>query len=199
MNFEKLKFYLPHSVFIELPIMASKFDINNVLRVSHFLGQCNHESGGFKFTKENLNYSGKGLMTTFPKYFPDDSLIKYYQRNPEKIANRVYAGRMGNGSEFSGDGSKYCGRGYIQITGKNNYVEFGKFIDDDLVLNPEKVSTHYPLLSAAWFFSKSKLNELSDLGSTNDIITRVTKKINGGTNGLKERIELFKKYYILLS
>jgi putative chitinase len=199
LNLNRLKGHIPDSVIAQIPETAAKFGIDTPLRLAHFLAQCGHESGGFRLTKENLNYSAKGLKGIFAKYFKEAGLAESYERKPEKIANRVYGGRMGNGPESSGDGSKYCGRGYIQLTGKDNYVAFGKSINEDMTLNPEKVSTHYPLLSAAWFFTKNGLHKLADGGATEAVVTQITKRVNGGTIGLPDRIKHFKEYYSLLA
>lgn len=196
MKTEKLEGHIPDSVLKQIPDTISKFEINTPLRLAHFLAQCAHESGGFKVTSENLNYSAEGLKKTFPKYFPD-TLSESYARQPEKIASRVYGGRMGNGDESTKEGYKFRGRGYIQLTGKDNYVAFGKIIKEDLVKSPDLVSTKFPLLSAAWFFSKNCLKKC-DAGETDEVVTSVTKCVNGGTNGLSERIKYFKKYYNLL-
>jgi putative chitinase len=163
------------------------------------LAQCGHESGGFKATQENLNYSAKGLLGIFGKYFREAGLAESYQRNPQKIASRVYGGRMGNGPESTGDGFKFRGRGYIQLTGKDNYTAFGKAINEDMTANPDKVATHYPLLSAAWFFTKNGLHKMADEGSTDAVVTKITKRVNGGTIGLADRIKHFKEYFSLLS
>ena len=199
LKLDKLKGHIPDSVIAQIPETAAKFGIDTPLRLAHFLAQCGHESGGFRLTKENLNYSAKGLKGIFSKYFKEAGLAEAYERKPEKIANRVYGGRMGNGPESSGDGSKYCGRGYIQLTGKDNYVAFGKSINEDMTLNPEKVSTHYPLLSAAWFFTKNGLHKIADGGATDAVVTQITKRVNGGTIGLPDRIKHFKEYYSLLA
>ena len=196
---DKLKGHIPDSVISQIPETAAKFGIDTPLRLAHFLAQCGHESGGFRLTKENLNYSAKGLKGIFAKYFKEAGLAESYERKPEKIANRVYGGRMGNGPESSGDGSKYCGRGYIQLTGKDNYVAFGKSINEDLTLNPEKVSTHYALLSAAWYFTKNGLHKIADGGASDAVVTQITKRVNGGTIGLPDRIKHFKEYYSLLA
>ena len=172
-------------------------EINSKLRKAHFLSQCAHESGNFTFLSENLNYSADGLLKIFPKYF-DKALALSYARNPQKIANRVYANRMGNGDEKSGDGWKFKGRGYIQLTGKNNYVAFGKAINEDIAANPDLVATKYPLLSAAWFWSSNSLNALADKGADDASVTAITKRVNGGTIGLPDRIKHFKEYYTLL-
>jgi len=149
--------------------------------------------------KLNLNYSAKGLMGIFKKYFPTEALAKQYERKPEKIANKVYGGRMGNGPEVSGDGAKYCGRGYIQLTGKDNYTAFGKSINEDLTKDPTVVASKYALLSAAWFFNKNGLHKLADGGATDAVVTQITKRVNGGTIGLADRIKHFKEYHALLA
>ena len=198
MNLEKLKGHIPDSVIAQIPSIETKFEINTPLRLAHFLAQCGHESGGFKVVKENLNYGAKGLRSIFGKYFPTDALALAYERKPEKIANKVYANRMLNGDEASGDGYKFCGRGYIQLTGKENYTNFGKAIGVDLTATPDLVATQYPLLSAAWFFHKNGLHKLADAGATEAAVTSVTKRVNGGTIGLPDRIKHFKEYYNLL-
>jgi putative chitinase len=199
LKLEKLKGHIPDAVIAQIPDTASKFQINTPLRLAHFLAQCGHESGGFRATKENLNYSAKGLTGTFKKYFPTEAAAKPYERQPVKIANKVYGNRMGNGPESSGEGSKFCGRGYIQLTGKENYTAFGKSINEDILSNPDKVASNYALLSAAWFFSKNGLNKMADGGSTDAVVTSITKRVNGGTIGLADRIKHFKEYYSLLS
>ena len=195
---DKLKGHVPDSVIAQIPQTAAKFNITTPLRLAHFLAQCGHESGGFKAVSENLNYSAKGLRGTFGKYFPTDALANAYQRNPEKIANRVYSSRMGNGDEASGEGWKYRGRGYIQLTGKSNYAAFDKTVEDDIVNNPDLVATKYPLSSAAFFFDSNKLWGICDKGSDDASVTAVTKRVNGGTIGLADRIKHFKEYYSLL-
>jgi putative chitinase len=195
---DKLKGHVPDSVIAQIPETAAKFNITNTLRLAHFLAQCGHESGGFKAVSENLNYSAKGLRTTFGKYFPTDALANAYQRNPEKIANRVYSSRMGNGDETSGEGWKYRGRGYIQLTGKSNYISFDKTVGDDIVNNPDLVASKYPLSSAAFFFDSNKLWSICDKGADDATVTAVTKRVNGGTIGLADRIKHFKEYYSLL-
>jgi putative chitinase len=199
LKLEKLKGHIPDAVIAMIPDTAAKFQINSPLRLAHFLAQCGHESGGFKVTSENLNYSAKGLMGIFKKYFPTQQLAESYQRQPQKIANKVYANRMLNGDENSGDGFKFRGRGYIQLTGKDNYTQFGKSIGEDIASNPDIVSGKYALLSAAWFWSKNGLNKLADGGSTDAVVTSITKRVNGGTIGLADRIKHFKEYYHLLA
>ena len=199
MNLDKLKGHIPDAVITQIPGIQDKFEINTPLRLAHFLAQCGHESGGFRLVKENLNYSAKGLQGIFKKYFPNEALAKQYERKPEKIANKVYGSRMGNGDEATGDGAKFCGRGYIQLTGKDNYTAFGKSINEDICSNPDKVASSYALLSAAWFFSKNGLHKMADEGSSDAVVTKITKRVNGGTIGLADRIKHFKEYYKLLA
>jgi len=199
LKLDKLKGHVPQVVIDSIPEVATKFGINTPLRVAHFLAQCGHESGGFRLTKENLNYSAKGLMGIFKKYFPTEALAKAYERQPAKIANKVYSNRMGNGTEASGDGAKFCGRGYIQLTGKENYTAFGKSIGVDVCANPELVASQYALASAAWFFSKNGLHKIADEGASDAVVTKITKRVNGGTIGLPDRIKHFKEYYSLLA
>jgi putative chitinase len=199
LNLERLKGHIPDAVIKQIPDTAAKFQINTPLRLAHFLAQCGHESGGFRLTKENLNYSAKGLNGIFKKYFPTEADAKAYERQPAKIANKVYGNRMGNGPESSGDGAKFCGRGYIQLTFKDNYTAFGKSINEDICSNPDKVSSDYALLSAAWFFSKNGLHKIADEGAGDAVVTKITKRVNGGTIGLPDRIKHFKEYYSLLS
>lgn len=198
MDISKLKGHIPDAVLAQIPDTAAKFEINTPLRLAHFLAQCGHESGGFKLVQENLNYGAKGLLGIFKKYFPTEAKALQYERKPEKIANLVYGGRMGNGPETSGDGYKYRGRGYIQLTGKDNYTAFGKAINEDVAATPDVVATKYPLLSAAWFFNKNGLHKIADKGATDAVVTEVTKRVNGGTIGLADRIKHFKEYYNLL-
>jgi putative chitinase len=198
LKLESLRGHIPDAVIKQIPDTAAKFQIDTPLRLAHFLAQCGHESGGFRLTKENLNYSAKGLMGIFKKYFPTEALAKSYERQPAKIANKVYGGRMGNGPESTGEGAKFCGRGYIQLTGKDNYTAFGKSINEDILSNPEKVASDYALLSAAWFFNKNGLHKMADEGATDLVVTKITKRVNGGTIGLPDRIKHFKEYYNLL-
>ena len=195
---DKLKGHIPDAVIAQIPDTAAKFGITNVLRLAHFLSQCGHESGGFKAVNENLNYSADGLKKIFPKYFPGN-ISESYARNPEKIANKVYSSRMGNGDEASGDGWKYKGAGYIQLTGKSNYAAFDKFVEDDILGNPSLVATKYPLASAAFFFQSNGLWAICDKGADDATVTAVTKRVNGGTIGLADRLKHFKEYYSLLA
>jgi putative chitinase len=197
MKLEKLKGHIPDSVIAQIPEVMEKFKIDTPVELAHFLSQCGHESGGFKVVNENLNYGAKGLLGIFKKYFPTEEKAKLYERKPEKIANLVYGGRMGNGVEATGEGWKYRGRGYIQLTGKANYTEFDKIVTENIVENPDLVATKYPLLSAAWFFSKNCLGRCKD--ATDASVTAVTKCVNGGTIGLADRQKHFKEYYHLLA
>jgi putative chitinase len=197
MNTSNLK--LNTTIMAEMPLVTEKFGITNPLRMAHFLAQCSHESINFTAVRENLNYSAKALMGTFKKYFPTLELALQYERKPEKIGNKVYASRMGNGDEASGDGFNYRGRGYIQLTGKSNYKAFSDFIGEDCVANPDLIATKYPLASAAFFFNNNNLWSICDKGDTSDVVLAVTKRVNGGTNGLAERQSNFDLYNSLLA
>jgi putative chitinase len=170
-----------------------KYDISTPKRQACFMGQCLHESGGFKFLKENLNYSASALMRTWPSRFPDADVAEKYERNPEKIANKVYGGRMGNTEE--GDGAKYIGRGLIQLTGKENYANCGLGLGVDLLGNPDWLATpEYAALSAGWFWNKRNLNALADVMD----IEGMTKKINGGSIGIADRTAKINKVFDIL-
>jgi len=176
------------------------YELDSPKRIAAFLAQCGHESGGWTVFEENLNYSAKGLMGIFKKYFPDEATATAYQRQPEKIANKVYANRMGNGPESSGDGWKYRGRGPIQLTGKDNYRAFAKEMFDDwenLFNNPDWVNADrdFALMSAIWFWNKNKLNREADAGD----IKTMTRKINGGYIGLEDRIKHYEEAIHLLT
>ena len=198
LNIDKLKGHVPDSVLAQISETASKFNITNNLRLAHFLAQCSHESGGFKITSENLNYSVDGLKKIFGKYFPGN-LAESYAKQPEKIASKVYGGRMGNGDESSKEGYKFRGRGFLQCTGKENYKKLGDFLKEDLISNPDLVATKYPLSSAAFFFNSNNLWSICDRGATDEVVTSVSKRVNGGTIGLSDRIKEFKHFYKLLS
>ena len=164
-------------------------------RAAHFFGQTSHETGGFHLFSENLNYSASGLKNIFGKYFPGD-LAESYARQPMKIASRVYANRMGNGDEASGDGWKFCGRGALQTTGKGNYLAFSLNLNKpEIMTSPELVASDYAFESALFFFEKNKLWTIADQGVNDAAILALTKKINGGTNGLEDRASLTKRYY----
>jgi putative chitinase len=165
------------------------------IRAAHFFAQTAHETGGFKLFTENLNYSADGLQKIFGKYFPG-TLEESYSRNPEKIANRVYASRMGNGAEASGDGWKFRGRGALQLTGKDNYKAFSDYLKKpEIMTNPDLVATTYSFESAMFFFDKNKLWSICDQGINDAAILSLTKRINGGTHGLDDRNAKTKKYY----
>jgi len=193
MNWVKAVSYIPH-----IETVLPNFGIDTPLRKAHFLSQLAHESGGLKYSQENLNYSAKGLRSVFGKYFKTMEMAEAYARQPEKIANRVYANRMGNGDEASGDGWKYRGRGLIQLTGKENYQKFGQDHGVDCVNNPDLIlDPELALTSACWFWKKRNLNRYAD----DDDLHMVTKRINGGTNGILHRqhyLESFKRLYEVL-
>jgi putative chitinase len=186
---------VPEKVLKDLPAVAKQFNINTPARMAHFMSQVAHESGNFRSTTENLNYSASGLRETFSKYFPNDAIAKQYERQPEKIANRVYANRIGNGSEASGDGWKYRGRGYIQLTGRANYAAFDSVVPENIIANPDLVAQKYPLLASAYFWEKIGTNKnlIADTGSVED----VTRRVNGGLNGLQDRIKKYNTYAAL--
>jgi putative chitinase len=198
LNLDKLKGHIPDTVLAQIPETASKFEINTPLRLAHFLAQAAHESAGFKVFQENLNYSVDGLKKIFPKYFPGN-LSESYAKNPEKIASKVYGGRMGNGDESTKEGYKFRGRGALQTTGKENYKKLGEFLGVNLIENPDLVATKYPLASAAFFFNSNKLWSICDKGADDATVTAVTKRVNGGVIGLNQRIQEFKHFYKLLS
>jgi putative chitinase len=194
LTLEQLKQLLPKNPYVEhwhraLAQLLPDYDINTPQRIAAFVAQCAHESGGFTALKENLNYKAVTLRKIFPKYFPDDAIANHYASLPNKqeaIANKVYASRMGNGDEASGDGYRYCGRGLIQLTGKNNYQSFADSLEMDVEDVPEYLATFEGAAqSACWFWESNNLNQWADKG---DILT-LTKRINGGTIGLEDRIK----------
>jgi putative chitinase len=192
-NFTKqqLKEMIPKNPYVDqwyeaISEILPEYEITTPQRVAAFLAQCAHESGGFVFLKENLNYKAASLRRVFPKYFPDDAIAAQYAGKGEMIANRVYANRMGNGDEASGDGFRYCGRGLIQLTGKNNYTFFAGSLDIPVEEASEYLQTFEGAVqSACFFWEQNKLNQWADAG---DILT-LTKRINGGTIGLEDRIK----------
>ena len=180
----------------DLNELLPKYSISHSkLRLAHFFSQTLHESGMFRFDMENLNYSAKALHAVFGKYFPTLDDATKFARNPEKIANKVYCNRIGNGSEASGDGWRYRGRGLMQLTGKSNYRKFSKWLDVDVVADPDLVASDFAVHSAVYYWDTHKLNAVAD----KDDVLRITKKINGGTNGLSHRKELLHKGTSLLS
>ena len=190
---EQLKQLLPKNPYIDqwykaLSQLLPDYEINTPQRIAAFIAQCAHESGGFLFLTENLNYKAESLLKVFPKYFKDMATAKAYEKNPQKIANKIYADRMGNGNEASGEGFKYRGRGLIQLTGKTNYTWFAA----SLQITPEEAAEYTQTFegacqSACWFWETNGLNAFADKGD----ILGMTKKINGGTIGLEDR----KKHY----
>lgn len=199
MNLAALKGLIPGSVIAQIPETASKFGITSDLRLAHFLAQCALESVKFTAVVENLNYSAQGLLNTFPKYFKGVD-VNAYARNPQKIANRVYANRMGNGDEVSGDGFKFRGRGYIQLTGKNNYTSFTSFIGDDCVANPDLVATTHPLASAGFFFNSNNIWAVCDRGSDDATVFAVSQRVNGNPpHAVPERTAFFKQFFAALT
>lgn len=163
-----------------------KYDINDINRIAAFLAQCAHESANFKILKENLNYRAESLRRVWPRHFPTDEIAQQYARQPEKIANKAYANRMGNGDESSGDGWKFSGKGLIQLTGRNNYQLFADHVDMNIDELPEYlISFDGAVKSACWFWDTNKLNQWADQGD----LKTLTKKINGGTLGLEDRIK----------
>jgi putative chitinase len=171
-----------------LSAILPEYGINTPERVAAFIAQCAHESGGFKFLKENLNYKAESLLKVFPKYFKTLDEARAYEKKPEKIANRIYGNRMGNGNEASGDGFRYCGRGLIQLTGKENYSWFAASLEIPVEEASEYLETFEGAVqSACWFWEENKLNQWAD---KKDILT-LTKRINGGTIGLDDRIKHF--------
>ncbi len=188
---EQLRQLLPKNPYINqwhnaLSQLLPDYEINTAKRIASFVAQCAHESGSFVFLTENLNYKAESLMKVFPKYFKDMATAKAYEKQPEKIANKIYADRMGNGNEASGDGWRYRGRGLIQLTGKTNYTWFAASLE----ISPEEAAEYTQTFegaaqSACWFWETNKLNQFADSG---DIVT-MTKRINGGTIGLDDRIK----------
>ena len=190
---KKLEMKLPKTIYDYLVYSKNNSNITNAYRLAHFLSQVAHESGNFKLVYENLRYSAAGLLKTFPKYFPTQDIANKYAMHPQMIGNRVYANRMGNGNEASGEGYLFRGRGYLQITGKENYKLFSEYIGEDCVSNPDFVATKYPMDSALWFFDRNKLWELCDI-STPKSVAAVTRRVNGGFNGLADRQAKFKSF-----
>lgn len=188
---QQLKEMIPKNPYVDqwfeaISEILPEYEINTPQRVAAFLAQCAHESGGFVFLKENLNYKAASLRRIFGKYFPDDAIAAQYAGKGEMIANRVYANRMGNGDEASGDGFRYCGRGLIQLTGKNNYTFFAGSLDIPVEEASEYLQTFEGAVqSACFFWEQNKLNQWADAG---DILT-LTKRINGGVIGLEDRIK----------
>lgn len=204
LNLAALTGLLPAAVIAQIPETAEKFGITSNLRLAHFLAQCALESANFTATVENLNYSATGLLKIFKKYFPGNKLPArdpaLFAKNPAKIANYVYANRMGNGDEASGDGFKFRGRGYIQLTGRNNYTLFSTFIGDDCVANADLVATTHPLASAGFFFNSNKIWAICDQGSSDAAVFAVSRAVNGNPpHAVPERTQNFKKFFNALT
>jgi putative chitinase len=193
MNLPAIKSLLPESIFNRLPEVIKRYEINTPKRLAHFISQCGHESGGFKVFTENLNYSAEGLLKTFPKYFNAETAAAS-ARKPERIANRVYANRMSNGNEESGDGWKFRGRGCIQLTGRANYTAYDQAVPENVLENPDLVAGALALDSAGWFWKTNGLNKIADAGD----VTAVTKRVNGGTHGLTDRQSRYSALIALL-
>jgi putative chitinase len=189
MNLQKLEHILPGNVYDAL--LKGNKNLTNNFRLSHFLSQVAHESGNFRVLYENLNYSASGLIKVFPRYFNATTAVQF-ARKPQLIANRVYANRIGNGNEASGDGWNYRGRGYLQVTGRANYKAFSQYIGEDCEKNPDLIATKYSLDSALWFFDRNKLWTLCDKGEEN--VPIVSRRVNGGTNGLQDRLNKFRSF-----
>ena len=199
MNYENLNSVIPDNVIAMIPDVIEKFEINTPNRLSHFLANIANETGNFTVVEENLYYTAQGLINTWGSLF-NASNADAYAMQPEKIANRAYGNRMGNGDENSGDGWKYKGRGYIQLTGKDNYTALAAAIgDDDCVDNPDVVATKYPMDSAAMYWKNNGINELCDLGSDQDAINRVRHAVNGGLIGVNNVTMLFNKIFPLIT
>lgn len=196
-DYSRLKGEIPNKVYDELLDTCTRFKLTSSLRLAHFLAQCAHESSNFTRVQENLNYSAEGLLKTFKKYFTEES-AHYYARNPVAIASLVYANRNGNGDEESQEGWLYRGEGYIQLTGKDNFRGFDKIVPENIEMYPELVGTKYPMLSSGWFWNSRNINNVADIGSSEQDVANVTKKVNGGMKGLHERIVWFNKFYNLL-
>jgi len=195
---KKLETKIPATPYQYLVNSKNLSNITNVTRLAHFLSQVAHESGNFKLVYENLRYSAAGLLKIFPKYFPTQELANRYAMQPQYIGNRVYANRMGNGNEASGEGYLFRGRGYLQLTGKSNYQLFSQYVNENCVANPDLVATKYPMDSALWYFDRNKLWTLCDANTT-EAVTSVTRRVNGGTHGLADRQAKFKTFMSLLS
>ena len=198
---EKMAAMLPGNQYVEdwhhsVHVMLPKYEINTAARVASFIAQCAHESLNWTVLQENLNYRWTSLRKVFPKYFPTDALAKSYAHQQMQIANRVYANRMGNGGEASGDGYRYRGRGLIQLTGKNNYRAFGDSIGMELADVPDYLTTFDGALeSACWFWTINDLNSYADSGD----IKAQSRRINGGYNGLADRLQKFDRNYAILT
>ncbi len=198
---DQLKTLIPTNPYVDdwynaLSTLLPDYDINTPKRIAAFIAQCSHESAGFKFLRENLNYRAESLMRVWPRHFPTIEIARQYAHKPEKIANKAYANRMGNGDEATGDGWRYLGRGLIQLTGKNNYEAFAESIETPLEEIPEYLATFEGAAqSACWFWETNNLNRFADVGD----IKGLTKAINGGFIGLEDRIKHYNHALEVLS
>ena len=210
MNLLSLKGVIPDGIMTQLQNIQTVFNINTPLRMTHFLAQMAQESGDFKKPApvESLSYSAQRMAEVWPNRYAIDPKVKPFQPNDQAkklanndvaLGNNVYANRNGNGDEASGDGYKYRGRGYIQLTGKANYKSFSDFIHVDCVANPGLVATDYALASAAHFFTKNNIWSICDKGAADSVVADVTLRVNGGTTGLPERTAKFKQFFALLN
>lgn len=191
LGIDKLKNKIPPVAYDRLVDSLSRTkSVTNNTRLAHFLSQVAHESGNFKLVVENLRYTASRLLVIFPRHFKTIEEARRYALNPEAIANRAYANRIGNGNEASGDGYRYRGRGYLQLTGKANYKSFSDYVKEDCVLSPDLVAIKYPMDSAMWFFDRNRLWSLCDKDDNASVLA-VTKRVNGGTNGLADRLTKF--------
>lgn len=197
LDLKTLEGRITHNILAEIHETTVKFAITDPLVLSHFLAQTAHESAGFTRTVENLNYSAIRLLQVFPRYFNGVN-VEEYAGNPAAIASLVYADRIGNGPEESLDGWTYRGRGYLQLTGRANYEAFDQVVNDDVVTGPDLVATRYPMISAGWFWNSKGLSGLASQGSGPGVVEAVTRIINGGTNGLEDRVRRFEYFYGIL-
>lgn len=198
MDITKLQGHLPATIYNQIDGVL-QFGIDGPKRLSNLLGQCKHECMNWTHFTENLNYSGDALWGMFHTHFTDRNEAESYARQPERIANRIYANRMGNGDEASGDGWLFRGRGALQLTGRSNYTALGNFLGVVLTDNPDLVATDYQLASGAFFFKTNNLWTICDNGVDDGTITTITHHVNGGTNGLEDRIKYTQEFYNILT
>lgn len=197
MNIQCLYGFIPNKLFEELPSVIEKFGLNTPTKLAHFLGQCSAETG-FRSTEENLNYSAKALFQKFRKSVKTQAKANYLAGKPQEIANVIYANRIGNGNYASGDGWRYRGRGYIQLTGKANYQKFSEFIGEDVVSNPDLVATKYPLTVSAWYFM-SRVKSRASLPVNSSGVSKVTDSVKGSSSGYRGRLLLTQKYEAMIN
>lgn len=200
-SIDLLKKIVGDNLVFEMQGTLEMFEINTPLRASHFLSQCSHESENYSVLSENLNYSATGLMAVFKKYFPDINTANAYAKQPQKIANKVYANRIGNGDEASGDGWFFHGRGFIQTTGRANYQALADAIQEPLIMTTPDLllMKKYACLSAGYFWKANNINSIADLGSEDEVVRKVTLKVNGGLNGITDRQKKFQEIFKILN